>query len=153
MRTQKKKNIKRTFYLMKSGFTALTCWKWNTDLTLSPCWLDQIKGIYRCRCVMQISKKNMSEKRLWQITINSRQVTTKNINRTPGKEWFWLTLKAPITTAADDTYKYFFIVFQRKKYLIFHVMRIDMKHQALISLKDKSKKKIVSSAANYYFAL
>ena len=25
-----------------------------------------------------------------------------------------LTLKAPITTAADDIYKYFFIVFQRK---------------------------------------
>ena len=26
----------------------------------------------------------------------------------------WLTLKAPITTAADDIHKYFFIVFQRK---------------------------------------
>ena len=26
-----------------------------------------------------------------------------------------LTLKAPITIAADDTYKYFFIVFQRNK--------------------------------------
>ena len=25
-----------------------------------------------------------------------------------------LTLKAPITTAADDIHKYFFIVFQRK---------------------------------------
>ena len=25
-----------------------------------------------------------------------------------------LTLKEPITTAADDIYKYFFIVFQRK---------------------------------------
>ena len=27
---------------------------------------------------------------------------------------FLLTLKAPITTAADDIHKYFFIVFQRK---------------------------------------
>ena len=27
---------------------------------------------------------------------------------------FGLTLKAPITTAADDIYKYIFIVFQRK---------------------------------------
>ena len=26
----------------------------------------------------------------------------------------YLTLKAPITTAADDIHKYFFIVFQRK---------------------------------------
>ena len=34
-----------------------------------------------------------------------------------------LTLKAPITTAADDIHKdlYFFIVFQRKLDLIFHV--------------------------------
>ena len=34
-----------------------------------------------------------------------------------------LTLKAPITTAADDIYKYmyFFIVFQRKEDLVFHV--------------------------------
>ena len=31
-------------------------------------------------------------------------------------EWKYdnLTLKAPITTAADDIHKYFFIVFQRK---------------------------------------
>ena len=32
-----------------------------------------------------------------------------------------LTLKAPITTAADDNHKYFFIVFQRKKDLLFQV--------------------------------
>ena len=31
-----------------------------------------------------------------------------------------LTLKAPITTAADDIYKYFFNVFQRNEDLIFH---------------------------------
>ena len=34
---------------------------------------------------------------------------------------FLLTLKAPITTAADDIHKYFFIVFQRKLYLMFQV--------------------------------
>ena len=32
----------------------------------------------------------------------------------PGVQFEYLTLKAPITTAADDIYKYFFIVFQRK---------------------------------------
>ena len=32
-----------------------------------------------------------------------------------------LTLKAPITTAADDIHKYFFIVFQRKYDLMFQV--------------------------------
>ena len=32
-----------------------------------------------------------------------------------------LTLKVPITTAADDIYKYLFIIFQRKLDLIFHV--------------------------------
>ena len=32
-----------------------------------------------------------------------------------------LTLKAPIMIAADEIYKYFFIVFQRKQDLIFHV--------------------------------
>ena len=32
-----------------------------------------------------------------------------------------LTLKAPITTAADDIHKYFFIVFQRKSDLMFQV--------------------------------
>ena len=31
------------------------------------------------------------------------------------------TLKAPITTAADDIHKYFFIVFHRKKDLMFQV--------------------------------
>ena len=33
----------------------------------------------------------------------------------------YLTLKAPITTAADDIHKYFFIVFQRKQDLMFQV--------------------------------
>ena len=32
-----------------------------------------------------------------------------------------LTLKAPIKTAADDTHKYFLIVFQRKLDLMFQV--------------------------------
>ena len=49
-----------------------------------------------------------------------------------------LTLKAPITTAADDIHTYFFIVFQR---IIFSAnQRIHMKSQALFSSKDKSKK-------------
>ena len=65
---------------------------------------------------------------------------------------------APITTVADNIYKYFFIVFQRKKNSIpLHFFksgdiirldiscessarqRIHMKHQALFPLKDKSK--------------
>ena len=36
-------------------------------------------------------------------------------------ESLYLTLKAPITTAADDSHKYFFIVFQRKYGLMFQV--------------------------------
>ena len=56
-----------------------------------------------------------------------------------------LTLKAPITTAADDIHKYFFIVLQRKLDIMFQVnpllrQRIHLKHQALLSSKDKSKK-------------
>ena len=56
-----------------------------------------------------------------------------------------LTLKPPITTAADSIHKYFFFVFQRKEDLKFQVnpllwQRIHMKNQALFSLKDKSKK-------------
>ena len=57
-----------------------------------------------------------------------------------------LTLKAPITTAADDIHKYVFIVFLRKLDLIFQVnpllgrQRIHMKNQALFSTKNKSKK-------------
>ena len=43
------------------------------------------------------------EKELWQII-----VTGSLLRR------FYLTLKAPITTAADDIHKYFFIVFQRR---------------------------------------
>ena len=56
-----------------------------------------------------------------------------------------LTLKAPITTAADDSHKYVFIVFSEK--IRFGVssessawQRIHMKNQALFSSKDKSKK-------------
>ena len=56
-----------------------------------------------------------------------------------------LTLKAPITTAADDIYKYFFIVLQKKKRLDVSsessaMQRIHTKNQALFSSKDKSKK-------------
>ena len=35
-----------------------------------------------------------------------------------------LILKAPITTAADNILKYFFLIFQRKQVLIFHVNRL-----------------------------
>ena len=35
-----------------------------------------------------------------------------------------LTLKAPITTAADDIFEIFFLIFQRKQVLIFHVNRL-----------------------------
>ena len=57
----------------------------------------------------------------------------------------YLTLKAPITTAADDIHKYFFIVFSEKIRLDVSSessarQRIHMKNQALISLKDKIKK-------------
>ena len=53
-----------------------------------------------------------------------------------------LTLKAPITTAADDIHKYFFHCFSEKIRLDVSSessasQRILMKHQAL---KDKSKK-------------
>ena len=57
-----------------------------------------------------------------------------------------LTLKVPITTAADDIHRYFFIIFLEKIRLDFSCessarQRIHMKHQALFSSKDKSKKK------------
>ena len=47
-----------------------------------------------------------------------------------------LTLKVPITTAADDIHKYFFIVF----------FFSEKKNQALSSSKDKSKKNKISYA-------
>ena len=57
-----------------------------------------------------------------------------------------LTLKAPITTAADDIHKHIFSLFFRKKIRLdvssesFAMQRIHLKHQALFSSKDKSKK-------------
>ena len=60
----------------------------------------------------------------------------------------------PITTAADDIHKYFFIVFSEKIRL--DVSRessarqsIYMKNQALFSSIDKSKKIKMSSAASF----
>ena len=50
------------------------------------------------------------------------------------------TLKAPITTAADDIHKYFFIVFFSEKKRLYVRQRIHLKHQALFSSQDKSKK-------------
>ena len=56
-----------------------------------------------------------------------------------------LTLKAPITTAADDIYKYFSIVFSEK--IILEIacessarQRIHKTNQALFSSEDKIKK-------------
>ena len=56
-----------------------------------------------------------------------------------------LTLKAPITTAADDIHKYFFHCFSEKTRLDVSSessagQRIHMKNQALFSSKDKCKK-------------
>ena len=51
-----------------------------------------------------------------------------------------LTGKAPITTAADDIHKYFFVVFSEKIRLDVARQRIHMKNQALFSSKDKNKK-------------
>ena len=45
-----------------------------------------------------------------------------------------LTLQAPITTAADDKHKYFFIVFFSEN------IRLDVSNQDLFSSKDESKK-------------
>ena len=42
------------------------------------------------------------------------QVWASVLNGFTGMACLYLTLKAPITTAADDIHKYFFIVFQRK---------------------------------------
>ena len=57
-----------------------------------------------------------------------------------------LILKAPVTTAADDIHKCFFIVFQRKEKIRLDVssessarQRIHMKNQALVSSKMKVK--------------
>ena len=51
------------------------------------------------------------------------------------RDLYDLTLKAPITIAADDIHKYFFIVFSEKIR-----QRIYLQHQALFSSKDKSEK-------------
>ena len=56
-----------------------------------------------------------------------------------------LTLKAPITTAADDIHKYFLLFFSEKIRLDVASessarQRIHMKNQALFSSKDESKK-------------
>ena len=55
------------------------------------------------------------------------------------------TLKAPITSAADNIHKYFFIVFSEKTRLDVSSessarQRIHMKNEALCSSKDNSKK-------------
>ena len=55
-----------------------------------------------------------------------------------------LTLKVPVTTAAEDTHKYFFPCFSEKRLDVSSEssarQRIHMKNQALFSSKDISKK-------------
>ena len=64
----------------------------------------------------------------------------------------FLTLRAPVTTAADDIHKYIFHCFSEKIRLDVSSessarQRIHMNNQALFSLKDKSQKIKMSSAA------
>ena len=59
-----------------------------------------------------------------RVTCGETSVFNKNLGtyvRTGPRMVEVLTLKAPITTAADDSHKYFFIVFQRKSDLMFQV--------------------------------
>ena len=50
-----------------------------------------------------------------------------------------LTLKAPITTAADDIHKYFFIVFQRKLDLMFQVKAEDSHEKSSVIFFERLK--------------
>ena len=64
---------------------------------------------------------------------------------TAEKHGIGLTLKAPITTAADDIHKYIFFHFSEKIRLDVSSQsstrqRVHMKNQALFASKDKSKK-------------
>ena len=72
-------------------------------------------------------------------------------------ENYILTLKVPIMTAADDIHKYFFIVFQKLRLDALSEssarQRIHRKNRLLFSLKDKSKKIIMSSAAIFVWPL
>ena len=62
-----------------------------------------------------------------------------------------LTLKALITTAADDIHKYFSLISEKIRLDVSSEssarQRIHLKHQASISSKDKNKKIKMSSAA------
>ena len=70
-----------------------------------------------------------------------------------------LTLKAPITTEADDIHEYLSLFFFSEKINLevsceFSArQRIHMKNQALFSSKDKIKKMMMSSAAIFCLAL
>ena len=62
-----------------------------------------------------------------------------------GINWFDLTIKAPITTAADNIHKFYFHCFSEKIRLDVSSessarQRIHVKNQVLFSSKDKSKK-------------
>ena len=65
----------------------------------------------------------------------------KKNNLYPCKPQFYYIV--PITTTADDILKYFFIIFQRKQVLVFHMnclQTIHMKCQDLFSLKNLRNK-------------
>ena len=70
-----------------------------------------------------------------------------------------LTLKAPITTAADDIFFisfyfiYLFILFFREKSLDISCETIHMKYQDLFSMKKKKKKKKKKDVVCYTFFL
>ena len=72
----------------------------------------------------------------FSLTLLSRSMT----NRSTG----FLTLKAPITTAADDIHKYFFNFSEKIRLDASSEssarQRIQLKHQALFCSKDKGKK-------------
>ena len=62
--------------------------------------------------------------------------------------WALLTLKAPITTAADDKFFYlFFFIFQRKQVLTFHVNHLLEISKRVFS--EKKKKFRMSCATNF----
>ena len=53
-----------------------------------------------------------------------------------------LTLKAPIKTAADNILKYFFLIFQRKQVMIFHVADESREISRLVFFEKLKKIKI-----------
>ena len=110
-------------------------------LSQKPCQKLQVQlwlRLWVCNNICQWKKKKKKKVKftsaIFEIKVSANFYHIEN-SKTKGKTvWilmrglimiiltFWcLTLKAPVTTAADDIHKYFFIVFQRKQDLIFQV--------------------------------